>query len=93
MVPKLPQRQSLIGEAEVVKVATAGIGVHRCPLGSRSGAVLPVKVQSIKLFNGMLNKQQEAAALRILEGQCRPMPYIIFGPPGNMFCHSHCFNL
>ncbi|XP_064632903.1 uncharacterized protein LOC135491148 [Lineus longissimus] len=33
-------------------------------------------------FNSLLNDRQRAACLRILGGQCRPVPYILFGPPG-----------
>ncbi|XP_028398184.1 RNA helicase Mov10l1-like isoform X2 [Dendronephthya gigantea] len=34
------------------------------------------------LFNSKLNERQRAAVSRILIGQCRPMPYVLFGPPG-----------
>ncbi|XP_022239290.1 RNA helicase Mov10l1-like isoform X1 [Limulus polyphemus] len=32
--------------------------------------------------NKTLNERQKAAVKRIVSGQCRPTPYIIFGPPG-----------
>ncbi|XP_028514258.1 RNA helicase Mov10l1-like [Exaiptasia diaphana] len=34
------------------------------------------------LYNSNLNERQRAAVSRILSGQCRPTPYILFGPPG-----------
>lgn len=34
------------------------------------------------LYNPSLNERQVAAVCRILSGQCRPSPYLLFGPPG-----------
>ena len=34
------------------------------------------------LYNSSLNERQKAAVCRILSGQCRPCPYLLFGPPG-----------
>ena len=36
----------------------------------------------LKHFNKSLNERQQQAVKRILEGRGRPLPYILFGPPG-----------
>ena len=38
--------------------------------------------KSFSFFNKELNSRQKAAVVRILNGLCRPTPYVIFGPPG-----------
>ncbi|GAB1598152.1 RNA helicase Mov10l1-like [Argonauta hians] len=37
---------------------------------------------TLQFFNRQLNDRQMSAVKRILLGQCRPAPYILFGPPG-----------
>jgi len=33
-------------------------------------------------YNDALNNQQRISVIKALEGECRPLPYVIFGPPG-----------
>nr|XP_045728269.2 RNA helicase Mov10l1 [Mirounga angustirostris] len=40
------------------------------------------KVREKEFFNPLLNENQKLAVRRILSGDCRPLPYILFGPPG-----------
>ena len=38
--------------------------------------------EKAEFFNNKLNSRQRAAIMRILKGEGRPTPYILFGPPG-----------
>ncbi|XP_006888176.1 PREDICTED: putative helicase Mov10l1 [Elephantulus edwardii] len=43
---------------------------------------LTVTARETEFFNPMLNENQKLAVRRILSGDCRPLPYVLFGPPG-----------
>uniref|UniRef100_A0A8C4MZY7 RNA helicase Mov10l1 n=1 Tax=Equus asinus asinus TaxID=83772 RepID=A0A8C4MZY7_EQUAS len=51
-------------------------------LGVKVNEVHIPKVGEKEFFNPVLNENQKLAVRRILSGDCRPLPYILFGPPG-----------
>jgi helicase MOV-10 len=48
-------------------------------LAKRLGREIP---EDVKFANRDLNWEQQAAVINVLRGACRPMPFILFGPPG-----------
>ena len=42
----------------------------------------PLLSPAPSFFNEQLNERQQSAVVRLLAGQGRPAPYILFGPPG-----------
>uniref|UniRef100_A0A7M4EY67 RNA helicase Mov10l1 n=1 Tax=Crocodylus porosus TaxID=8502 RepID=A0A7M4EY67_CROPO len=44
--------------------------------------VMTPKMRDCEFFSPVLNEHQKLAVKRILSGECRPTPYILFGPPG-----------
>ena len=53
-----------------------------CPEEFRWTATLSGSSSSSSSFSSSLNKEQKQAVREIVKGSCRPMPYIVFGPPG-----------
>lgn len=51
------------------------------PTRTQSGSTNKLKPADF-LYNPSLNERQWAAVCRIVSGQCRPTPYLLFGPPG-----------
>ena len=49
---------------------------------SQTSGSFPKSIPDHCLFNRSLNPRQRAAVMRILKAQCRPAPYVLFGPPG-----------
>uniref|UniRef100_A0A452J1B9 RNA helicase Mov10l1 n=1 Tax=Gopherus agassizii TaxID=38772 RepID=A0A452J1B9_9SAUR len=44
--------------------------------------IMTPEQRDCEFFNPVLNEHQKLAVKRILSGECRPTPYVLFGPPG-----------
>uniref|UniRef100_A0A8C5UU19 RNA helicase Mov10l1 n=1 Tax=Microcebus murinus TaxID=30608 RepID=A0A8C5UU19_MICMU len=51
-------------------------------LATETSEIPTPKAREKEFFNPVLNENQQLAVRRILSGDCRPLPYVLFGPPG-----------
>ncbi|XP_021240406.1 RNA helicase Mov10l1 isoform X2 [Numida meleagris] len=63
-------------------MASRQISIANAETSQLVGETETIKWRAGEFFNPMLNEQQKLAVKRILSGECRPTPYILFGPPG-----------
>ncbi|XP_039368429.1 RNA helicase Mov10l1 isoform X3 [Mauremys reevesii] len=92
----VPKERNIVAVPRMVTVATQTSKLkHMCGLdveftGVRFFGLRYVGVNGImtpeqrdcEFFNPVLNEHQKLAVKRILSGECRPTPYVLFGPPG-----------
>ncbi|NXT46267.1 M10L1 helicase, partial [Pluvianellus socialis] len=72
----------IASEMAVFCVTSEFIKRDRFPILWLIGETVTYKWSAGDFFNPMLNEQQKLAVKRILSGECRPTPYVLFGPPG-----------
>ncbi|EMP38540.1 Putative helicase Mov10l1 [Chelonia mydas] len=72
------------GQTEVMyglDVELTGVRFFGLRYAGVNGIMTPEQ-RDCEFFNPVLNEHQKLAVKRILSGECRPTPYVLFGPPG-----------
>ncbi|XP_035498377.2 RNA helicase Mov10l1 isoform X1 [Scophthalmus maximus] len=83
-----PDQNKAIGDNEAPalengKVSSMSVNMNSKATQTKHGGLLSKPIPSKgHFFNPELNPPQREAVKRILEGECRPIPYVLFGPPG-----------
>ena len=65
------------------KVTFYSLSVHLVLFSTCPSPMPPLAgLDSTTFYNPILNDRQKSAVTRIVGARCRPMPYVLFGPPG-----------
>nr|XP_042700168.1 RNA helicase Mov10l1 isoform X1 [Chrysemys picta bellii] len=70
----VPKERNIVAVPRMVTVATQ--------TSKLINGIMTPEQRDCEFFNPVLNEHQKLAVKRILSGECRPTPYILFGPPG-----------
>ncbi|CAH1782580.1 unnamed protein product, partial [Owenia fusiformis] len=82
LVPKMSQltqgRRKGVSPVKPIRTPTKTTNTGKLEAKARH----ELEREHMELVNKQLNDRQRSAVWRILNGHCRPTPYILFGPPG-----------
>ncbi|XP_030405438.1 RNA helicase Mov10l1 [Gopherus evgoodei] len=70
----VPKERNIVAVPRMVTVATQ--------TSKLINGIMTPEQRDCEFFNPVLNEHQKLAVKRILSGECRPTPYVLFGPPG-----------